>query len=110
MFPEEGNKTGGRAGRHVLCGMAEDFGFVWVGEKEAEGRPHCSLQLLRRGCGEGGADLFSLGSSDTTHGNASELHQGSFRLDVRKHFFTERVVKHWNRLPRELVDAPSLSV
>ncbi|NXS39471.1 KGP2 kinase, partial [Balaeniceps rex] len=65
--------------------------------------------FLRRGGGEGGTDLFSLVSSNKTPGNGSKLCQGRFRLDIRKHFFTERGVKHWNRLPREVVDAPSLS-
>ena len=66
--------------------------------------------FVRRGSGEGGADLFSLASRDRMRGNGSKLRHGRFRLGIRKHFFTKKVVKHWNRLPREVVTAPCMSV
>jgi len=54
--------------------------------------------------------LFSRACCDRTRGSGFKLKEGRFRLDVRKKYFVNRVVKHWTVLPREVADAPSLEI
>ena len=55
-----------------------------------------------------GEGLFMRACSDRMRGNGFRLEEGRFRLDIRKKFYTVRVVRHWDRLPTGVVDAPSL--
>jgi len=48
--------------------------------------------------------------SDRTRGNGFKLKKGRLILDKRKKFFNLRAARHWRRLPKEAVDAPSLAV
>jgi len=66
------------------------------------------FQYLKRAYRKDGDKLFSKACCDRMKSNGFKLREGRFELDIKKKFFTLRVVKHWHRLPREVVEAPPL--
>jgi len=69
-----------------------------------------AFQYLKGAYKKAGEGLLTEACRDRTRRNGFKLREGGFRLDVRKKLFTMRVVRHWHRLPREAVAAPSLAV
>ena len=68
------------------------------------------LQYLKGAYEQEDSQLFIRVDNGRTRGNGFKLKEERFRLDIRGKFFAKRVLRCWNRLPREVVDAPPLEL
>ena len=87
-----------------LPGRAGRAGALQPGEEKAL---KATFQYLKGAYRKAGEELFIRTCSDWKEGDDFKMEEGIFRLDIRRKLFTVRVVRYWNRLPREFVDATS---
>jgi len=87
-----------------------ELGLFSLGKRRLRGDLIAAFQYLNGAYKNDGEGLFTGVCSDRTRGNGCKLKECRFRLYIRKKFFTMRVAKHWSRLPKDPVAAPSLEV
>jgi len=106
--PEEATKM--IRGLQHLCYEDRLRKLVWFSleRRRLWGDLTAAFQYLKGTHRKDRENIFSKACCDRTRGNIFKLREGRFSLNIRNKFFTMRVVKHWNRLLKEVVEASSL--
>jgi len=96
---------------HLCCeDRLRELGLFSLEKRRLRDDFIAAFQYLKGAYRKDGEGLFTRVCSARTRGSGCKLKEGRFKLDIRKKFFTMRMVRHWHRLPREGVAAPSLAV